>query len=325
MNILLTGGAGYIGSHTALSLIDQGHQVTIIDNLISGNENLVPSKANFFKIDIADKKKVQEILKKNNFDLAMHFAGLVRVEESVKYPEKYSLYNIEKAKIFFQCCFNSGLNKIIFSSTAGIYGKKENNTKVKEIDKLNPSNPYAETKLEIEKYLISLVLKKKINCIILRYFNVAGADEKKRSGLTSINSNNLIKVICEVAANKRKKIIINGNNYETKDGTPIRDFIHVSDLAEMHVIAAQDIYTNNKSDIFNCGYGEGYSVKEVIIEMTKILNNKIAYEVGPRRENDISYSVADNAKFKNKFNWNPKHNNLNYILTSALEWEKTLA
>jgi UDP-glucose 4-epimerase len=324
MNILLTGGAGYIGSHTALSLIDQGHQVTIIDNLISGNEKSIPNKANFFKIDIANKEKIKEILEKNTFDLVMHFAGLVKVEESIQFPDKYNLYNIEKAKIFLQCCFENGLSKVIFSSTAGIYGKKEKNMNVKEADELKPSNPYAQTKLEVEKYLTSLTLKKKISCIILRYFNVAGADKNKRSGLTSVNSNNLIKVICEAALKKRKKVIINGDNYETKDGTPIRDFIHVSDLAEMHILAAQDIYTNNNSGIFNCGYGEGYSVKEVIEEMTKILNNKLSYEIGQRRENDIPYSVADITKFKEKFNWKPKYNNLNYILTSALEWEKTL-
>jgi UDP-glucose 4-epimerase len=324
MNILLTGGAGYIGSHTAINLIDKGHKVTIIDSLINGNEKLIPKKAIFFKTDIADTKTINDILKKDKFDLVMHFAGLVRVEESIEFPEKYNFYNVEKAKIFFQCCLNSGLKKIIFSSTAGIYGKKENNIKVKEEDQLNPSNPYAETKHQIEKYLIDLSLNNKAEYVILRYFNVAGADQKKRSGLMALNSNNLIKVICELATNKRENIVINGDDYKTKDGTPVRDFIHITDLADMHVIAAEHINSNGASDIFNCGYGEGFSVHEVIKAMEKILKRDLKYKIGPRRNDDIPFSVADNEKFKEKFNWNPKFNNLKYILETALNWEENI-
>ena len=321
MNILVTGGAGYIGSHTSHLLIDKGHEVTIIDNLIQGDEKLVPKKANFIKADISDENKIKKILQ-NKFDLVMHFAGLVKVEESILHPKKYQEYNFEKAKIFLNLCLESDLNKLIFSSSAGVYGQTKEIKKINENDNLNPLNPYAETKYKFERYLLDLVEKKKLQCTILRYFNVAGADEKRRTGLISKGSNNLIKAACEVATKKRKKFIINGDDYGTKDGTPIRDFIHVTDLAEMHFIAAENLLIEQKSEIYNCGYGEGFSVKQVINEIEKILERDLNKEIGSRRAGDIEYSVADVTKFKKKFKWQPKYNNLTLILKSALEWEK---
>ena len=297
MNILLTGGAGYIGSHTSLALIEKGYTVTVVDNLVTGNSSLVPKEVSFFNIDISDEKKISALLKDKKFDVVMHFAGLVKVEDSIKYPEKYDLYNFEKAKIFFNLCLEFGLNKIIFSSTAGVYGKLEKFKKVNEKDKLQPSNPYASSKFKLEKYLLELSRNKKANSIILRYFNVAGADEKKRSGLIVKNSNNLIKAVCETALNKREKIIINGDDYETKDGTPVRDYIHVSDLADIHLIAAENLNLNESTEVYNCGYGKGYSVREVIKEMENLLKNNLKKELGPRRKDDIPYSVADNKKF----------------------------
>ena len=252
----------------------------------------------------------------------MHFAGLVKVEESILHPKKYQEYNFEKAKIFLNLCLESDLNKLIFSSSAGVYGQTKEIKKINENDNLNPLNPYAETKYKFERYLLDLVEKKKLQCTILRYFNVAGADEKRRTGLISKGSNNLIKAACEVATKKRKKFIINGDDYGTKDGTPIRDFIHVTDLAEMHFIAAENLLIEQKSEIYNCGYGEGFSVKQVINEIEKILERDLNKEIGSRRAGDIEYSVADVTKFKKKFKWQPKYNNLTLILKSALEWEK---
>ena len=320
MNILLTGGAGYIGSHTTLSLIDKGHSVTVIDNLITGNKTLIPTKAKHFNFDIADENSIQKILKENKFDVVMHFAGLTRVDESVKYPEKYELHNFEKSKIFFSLCIKNNLKKIIFSSSAGVYGNNNSSNLIEESE-LKPINPYAESKYKIENFLISK--KDKIDYTILRYFNVAGADKGKRSGLIAKSSTNLIKVLCELAVNKRKKIIINGDDYETKDGTAIRDFIHVTDIADMHVLAANNLLKNRSSNIYNCGYGSGYSVKEVITEMENILKNKLQVEIGPRRPKDIAVSVANSDKFKKEFNWKPRLNNLNIILSSALNWEKS--
>jgi len=323
MNILLTGGAGYIGSVVGLFLIDEGHEVTVIDNLITGSDKFIPKKANFLNADIADEEKVSILLKNNKFDLVMHFAGLVNVEESFKFPDKYNLYNVDKAKLFFKYCISSGLNKIIFSSTAGVYGNSFKD-KVEENETLNPQSPYSKNKVEIEKYLLDLSNKKKINCAILRYFNVAGADKKNRAGMMSRNSKNIIKAICEFSLDKRLNFLVNGNDYSTKDGTPVRDFIHISDLADIHLVVAKYLKESGKTDIFNCGYGNGFSILEVVTEMEKILNKKLNIKIGKRREGDIPHSVASSEKFKKKFNWIPKHNDLNYILKSSLNWEKII-
>ncbi|MDA9662912.1 UDP-glucose 4-epimerase GalE, partial [Candidatus Pelagibacter sp.] len=255
-NILLTGGAGYIGSHVAHLLIDKGYDVTVIDSLITGNKHLVPSKAKLEICDIAEVDKISKIIEDNKFDLVMHFAGLIAVDESISYPEKYNNYNYEKAKIFLDTCLNNQLNKIIFSSTASVYG---NTTKdnVSENDKLNPLNPYAQSKLKFENYIVDKSKNNSLKYIILRYFNVAGAEDKLRTGLIAKSSTNLIKTICEVATKKKDTLIINGNDYDTLDGTPIRDFIHVSDLAEMHYLSAKYLLKGEKSEIFNCGYGKG--------------------------------------------------------------------
>ena len=321
MNILLTGGAGYIGSHVAITLLDQGCQVTIIDSLINGDKKLVPKKASFIECDIANEIQITNLLKNNKFDAVMHFAGFTKVGESVKLPEKYYLNNYEKPKIFFDTCIKFGLTKIIFSSTASVYGNTTHNNKILETEKPNPINPYSKSKLQLEKHLLNLAALKKIDVIILRYFNVAGADSLGRSGLRA-NPDNLIKAVCEVATGKKDKLIVNGNSYETKDGTAIRDFIHVSDLSEMHILAAKTLVKENICEIYNCGYGKGYSIKDVIKAMNMILKKDIKVEYGPNREADAVYSVADNKKFTKKFNWKPNFKNLNMILNTALKWEK---
>jgi UDP-glucose 4-epimerase len=322
-NILLTGGAGYIGSHVTNLLIDQGCNVTIVDNLITGNKTLLNPKAKFINCDIADTRNISKILINNEFDIVMHFAGLIRVDESVNEPERYNEFNFEKAKIFLNTCFENGLKKIIFSSTASVYGNPIKNN-VSENDDLNPLNPYAETKLKLENYIINKSKSDDISYIILRYFNVAGADQKLRSGLISKYSTHLIKIASEVAVGKRDEIIINGNDYDTRDGTTIRDYIHVSDLADIHLVSAKHLIDKNKSNIFNCGYGSGYSVKEVIDTYNKILNKKIKSKIGPRRPGDSKMVVADPNKFNKTLDWKPKFNNLEYILKTAYEWEKKI-
>lgn len=322
-NILLTGGAGYIGSHVANFLLDKGCKVTIIDNLITGNKKLVPKKSKLHVCDIADIKKVNKIFEQNNFEIVMHFAGLIKVEESIKYPKKYYDFNYAKGKIFIDNCIKNKVNKIIFSSTASVYGNSYK-TKVSENDKLKPLNPYAKSKLKLEKYIIKNSKLKKLKYIILRYFNVAGADHKLRSGLISKNSKNLIKVISEVVSGKKKKFTINGDNYRTRDGTPERDFIHVSDLAELHYLVAKYLLKKNKSKIFNCGYGKGYTVLEVIKSMNKIISKKIPIRIGKRRPKDIQSSISNIKKLKNNLKWKPKYNNIYSILKSSYEWEKKL-
>ena len=323
MKILVTGGAGYIGSHVCNLLLDSGYEVTVIDSLVTGNKNLVPKNARLVVSDIADEKKIENLVIKEKFDLVMHFAGLIRVDESVKEPKKYHMFNFEKGKIFLNICFKNGLNKIIFSSTASVYGNP-NKEKVLESDPLNPLNPYATSKQKLEDFIKKTSEKIDLKYVILRYFNVAGSDEKLRSGLISKHSSHLIKIACEVAVGKREKLIINGNDYDTFDGTPIRDFIHVSDLADIHLISAKHLIDSGKSDIFNCGYGKGYSVKEVIENFNQILDKKISYEIGPRRDGDSKMIIANPEKFNKFFGWKPKFNNIKYILKTAVDWEKKI-
>jgi len=323
-NILVTGGAGYIGSHVCHLLTDNNYNVTCIDSLVTGNKELLPNKVNLNIFDIADKEKVSNLIKSNNFDLVMHFAGLIRVDESVKQPEKYRNFNFTKAKIFLKTCYENNLNKVIFSSTASVYGDPINE-KVSEEDQLKPLNPYASSKLELENFI--KISSKEFNSkyIILRYFNVAGADSKMRTGLISKFSSHLIKIASEVAVGKKEKLIINGDNYNTKDGTAVRDYIHVSDLADIHLISAKHLMAEGRSDIFNCGYGTGFTVKEVIDEFNTILKKKIKYEIGPRRPGDSMLLVANSDKFKKTFSWHPKFNDLKSILKTAYDWEKNLA
>ena len=251
MNVLLTGGAGYIGSHICYSLIEQGHKVSTIDNLITGNKNLIPKGVEHINSDISDAKTVVNLIQNNNFDVVMHLAAFTRVGESVTNPEKYELNNFSKAKVFIDICLQNNLKKFIFSSTGSVYGNLDKNLNIRETDDTNPINPYSASKLKFEKYLFNETIKNKASCIILRYFNVAGADLKKRTGLIS-NPDNLIKVICEVASNKRKKLIINGNDYKTKDGTTIRDFIHVLDLVDIHILVANNLMVSDENEIYNC-------------------------------------------------------------------------
>ena len=323
MNVLLTGGAGYIGSHICYSLIDQGYKVSTIDNLITGNKDLIPKGVEHINSDISDTKTIANLIQKNNFDVVMHLAAFTRVGESVTNPEKYELNNFSKAKIFIDTCLQNNLKKFIFSSTGSVYGNLDKNLNIRETDDTNPINPYSASKLKFEKYLFNETKKNKASCIILRYFNVAGADLKKRTGLIS-NPDNLIKVICEVASNKRKKLIINGNDYKTKDGTTIRDFIHVLDLVDIHILVANNLMVSDENEIYNCGYGKGFSIMDVVKEMNSIVGYNLPIEFGNKRKGDAVYSVADNQKFLKKFNWKPRYNDLKIILESALEWEKKL-
>lgn len=320
--VLLTGGAGYIGSHVAHLLIDKGHSVSIIDSLITGNKKLVPKKAKLYVCDIGDKLKVSNILKQQKFDLVMHFAGLVRVDESIRKPKKYIYNNYEKSKIFLNACFKYKCKKIIFSSTASVYGNVKN--KALENDKKNPLNPYALSKLKTENFIIQQSKKRSVSYIILRYFNVAGADKNLRTGLISKYSSHLIKIACEVAVGKRDKLVINGDDYDTPDGTTIRDYIHVSDLADIHYICAQNLIKNKKSNIFNCGYGKGFSVKEVLNVLNKTLGFSILTIVGKRRLGDTKKIVANTTKLSKYFSWKPKYNKLKLILDTSLKWEKKL-
>ena len=322
MKILLTGGAGYIGSHATLSLLDNGHQVTIIDNLVTGNKKLIPNKANFIKCNINDTSILSNLLKKEKFDILMHFAGYVQVEESMNNPKKYFKNNSENSKILFDTCIANNLNNIIFSSTAAVYGNPINQKPISEKGELKPLNPYGESKILTENYLQN---NSKINYIILRYFNVAGSDPQMRSGLTSKNATHLIKIASEVAIGKRKKITIFGDDYPTPDGTAIRDYIHVSDLADIHLNSAEYLINIKKSQIINCGYGKGFSVKDVLAVFKKINKNSMRIENGERRVGDSAMLISNVSKLNKLLKWKPKYNDLNFIIKTAIDWEKKLS
>ena len=322
MNVLITGGAGYIGSHVAMHFLDNDHDVTIIDNLKNGSKSLVPNNAKLVQSDISNKKKVSDLLAKNKFDIVVHLAAYTKVGESMLNPEKYYKNNYENSKIFFDLCVKFKITKFFFSSTGAVYGNTSN-SEIFESNETKPINPYSDSKLKTEKYLKELTKIKSICAYVFRYFNVAGADRKLRSGLTT-NPENLIKAVCEVATGKRDKLTINGNDYQTKDGTTIRDYIHVSDLADIHLLSSNKLMMSKQGtfEIFNCGYGVGYSIMDVVKEMNSISLKKIKYSIGPRREGDAVLTVANTDKFRKLFNWKPKFDKLNIILKTALEWEK---
>ena len=322
-NILVTGGAGYIGSHVCHLLIDQGYNVTCIDSLITGNKELLPKKIKLEIFDVSEKAKVANLIKSKNFDLVMHFAGLIRVDESVLQPDRYRDFNFLRAKSFLETCYENNLKKIIFSSTAAVYGNPKN-YRVTEESPVDPLNPYASSKLELENFIIETSIKYNSKYVILRYFNVAGADEKMRTGLISEASTHLIKVASEVATNKRNHLIINGDDYDTTDGTPVRDYIHVSDLADIHLVSARHLISGGQSDLYNCGYGKGYSVREVIKNINSLLEENINVKTGPRRPGDSKMIISNVDKFKKYFKWQPKHNDLRKILRTAIDWEKKL-
>ena len=322
MNILLTGGAGYIGSHVILAILENGHNVTVIDDLSTGHQKLIPSNIKLINCNINNKEKLSNLLKLEKFDVLMHFAGSIKVEESVNNPEKYFFNNTNNSIALFETCYENGLRNIIFSSTAAVYGNPSNQKSIVEEEILKPLNPYGESKLKTENFLINN--QDKFQYTILRYFNVAGADQKLRTGLISKEPTHLIKILSEVVVGKKEKIFIFGNDYNTKDGTAVRDYIHVSDLANIHLEVAKYLITIKKSNIFNCGYGRGYSVKEVIDEGNKLTGNKIRFEYANRRIGDAEELVSNIEKISKHINYKPKFNDLSLIIESSLSWEKKL-
>ena len=322
MNVLLSGGAGYIGSHAALSLLDKGHSVHIVDNLSTGSKLLIPKNARFTNCNINDESKISDLIKSDKFDLLMHFAGFIQVEESVQQPEKYFENNTNNAIKFFNTCKNNGLNKLIFSSTAAAYGSVSENKLIDEDTNLNPQNPYAESKIRTERFLFNN--QDKFKFIILRYFNVAGADKKLRSGQISKKSTHLIKKLSEVIVGKRDKIEIFGSDYNTPDGTAIRDYIHVSDLADIHTEIAEYLLEKLETNLFNCGYGNGFSVLDVINTANNIYQNKIIYKFAKRRDGDVEKLISSNSKILNHINWKPKYNDLKEIINSSVRWEEKI-
>jgi UDP-glucose 4-epimerase len=323
--VLVTGGAGYIGSHAVLALIDAGWRVAVIDNLTTGFEWAVPREAAFVKGDIADQALVARLIADHGIGAIIHFAGSIVVPESVEKPLKYYENNTVKSRSLIESAVRGGVRHFIFSSTAATYGIPEQ-VPITEETRTQPINPYGWSKLMTERMLIDTAAAHPLNFCALRYFNVAGADPKGRSGQSTAGATHLIKVAVEAAVGKRGHVSVYGTDYDTPDGTGVRDYIHVSDLAAAHVDALEKlIAAPERSHIMNCGYGRGFSVLEVLDAVDRVTNMTIERRMEARRPGDPDALVADNRKILATLPWRPKLDDLDTIVAHALAWERKLA
>jgi UDP-glucose 4-epimerase len=321
-NILITGGAGYIGSHVAEILIKKNKNVFLIDNLSTGHRKLINNKAKFFKIDIQNKKKLKKIIELHKIDSLIHLAANLIIAEGQKKPKKYYKNNVLGTKLLLEACKKTSIKNIIFSSTAAVY--KEGQYQVSEKSTVKPKSVYGKTKIKAEKLIKNFAEKNKINYGILRYFNIAGSSPSKKLGLINKKSDHLFKNFSIEIMKKKPKLKIYGVNYNTKDGSCIRDFIHVSDIAEIHRLVLEKINKFNISKTLNCGYNKGISVIEVAKEFKKQTSKKVDIVYVNRRKDDLIKIIASNNRLKKFLRWEPKFNNLSKIVKSCIIWEKKL-
>ena len=317
--ILITGGAGYIGAHISEALVKSKKKVFIIDNLSTGFRRLINKKAKFFKVDILNKKKVREIILKNQIDSVIHLAANLIIGEGEKFPKKYFKNNVLGTNNLLEACKNTSIKNFVFSSTAAVY--KDGQYKVTENSKVKPKSVYGKTKIRAEKIVKSFCKKNKINYCILRYFNIAGSSPSGKIGLIN-KSDHLFKNFSREIMKKKPILKIYGNNYNTKDGSCIRDFIHVSDIADIHLKVLAKINLSKKSKILNCGYNRGISVLEVAKEFNKQASKKVKIVVTKRRKGDLVKIIASNKQLKKFIKWKPKFNNLSKIVKSCIKWER---
>ena len=322
--VLVTGGCGYIGSHAVLALRDAGWPVAVIDNLTTGFRWAIPGDVQLEEGDVGDAARVSEVLAKHNIGAIMHFAGSIIVPESVENPLKYYRNNTANSRALIECAVNAGVKHIIFSSTAATYGIPEI-VPVREDSPKLPINPYGMSKLMTEHMLADVAAAHPINYCALRYFNVAGADPLGRTGQSTAGATHLIKVAVEAALGNRAGVDVFGTDYATPDGTGVRDYIHVADLAAAHVLALEAlIAAPGDSRTMNCGYGRGFSVLEVLDAVDRVTNLKIKRRLGPRRAGDPDSLISDNALIKRTLPWEPKYADLDVIVGHALAWERKL-
>ena len=316
MKILVCGGAGYIGSHTVYELINQGYEVVIIDNLQTGHKEAIHPDAKFYCGDIRDKTFLQFVFSKEKIDAVIHFAANSLVGESMEDPYKYYHNNVFGTLVLLDALKEYGINKIVFSSTAAVYGEPEN-IPILETDKTELTNTYGETKLAMEKMFKWFDKAHGIKYVSLRYFNVAGANVSGIIGEDHHPETHLIPLVLQVPLGKRDSINIFGDDYDTKDGTCIRDYIHVTDLALAHILALKYLLLGKGSDIFNLGNGEGFSVNEIINAARKVTEHIIPAKVAKRRIGDPAKLIASNKKAKKVLGWEIKHSNVLDIISSA--------
>ena len=319
MTVLVLGGAGYIGSHTVYALIEKGEDVVIIDNLETGYIEAVHPQARFYQGDIRDRDFVDSVLDKEKIDAVIHFAANSLVGESMTNPLKYYDNNVNGTKVLLQSMVAHGLNKIVFSSTAATYGEPES-VPILETDKTEPTNTYGETKLAMEKMFKWTDIAHGMKYVSLRYFNACGAHVSGEIGEAHSPETHLIPLVLQVPLGQREAISIYGDDYPTSDGTCIRDYIHVTDLAQAHILAVEYLMKGNDSNIFNLGNGIGFTVKEVIDVARKVTGHPIPAVITPRRTGDPAKLIASSDKAKSVLGWNPQHADLEEIISSAWKW-----
>jgi UDP-glucose 4-epimerase len=323
--VLVTGGCGYIGSHAVLALRDAGWPVVVIDNLTTGFRWAIPDDVPLEEGDVGDSVRVGEVLAKHKIGAIMHFAGSIIVPESVENPLKYYRNNTANSRSLIESAVNAGVKHFIFSSTAATYGIPEI-VPVREDSPKLPINPYGMSKLMTEFMLADVAAAHPINYCALRYFNVAGADPQGRTGQSTAGATHLIKVAVEAALGKRASVSVFGTDYDTPDGTGVRDYIHVADLATAHVLALQKLVdAPGECHIMNAGYSSGFSVNQVLDAVDRVTNLKIERVIEGRRAGDPDALIADNSRILATLPWQPKYNDLDLIVSHALAWERKLA
>lgn len=322
MKILVLGGAGYIGSHTVYELIDNGYDVVIADNLETGHIEAVHPKAKFYQGDIRDRAFVDKVFQSEKIDAVIHFAANSLVGESMVNPLKYYDNNLCGTKVLLESMVANGVDKIVFSSTAATYGEPEN-IPILETDRTEPTNTYGETKLSMEKMFKWVSKAHDLRFVSLRYFNACGAHESGNIGEAHNPESHLIPLVLQVPNGQRDHISIFGDDYDTKDGTCVRDYIHVTDLANAHILAVEYLMKGNESNIFNLGNGVGFTVKEVIDMAGEVVGNPIKAEVEAKRAGDPAKLIASSEKARTILGWQPKYADLKQIIASAWKWHST--
>jgi UDP-glucose 4-epimerase len=323
MSVLVTGGAGYIGSHMVLALLDAGEDVIVLDNLSTGFRRAVPANAKFIAGDAGDRDLLLRLFLTHRIDAVIHFAGSIVVPESIVDPLRYYGNNTCVSRTLIAASVEAKIPHFIFSSTAAVYGMPEKNP-VAEDARLSPISPYGTSKLMTELMLRDTAGAHDLRYVALRYFNVAGADPHGRSGQSTARATHLVKVACETALGERPCLEVFGTDYPTPDGTCIRDYIHVSDLARAHLDALRYLRGGGKSEVLNCGYGTGFSVLEVIASVKRMSQSDFPVRLGPRRPGDPAALVAQSDRIGEVFGWKPELNSLDTIVGHALAWEKQL-
>ena len=323
MSILVTGGAGYIGSHMVLELLDAGEEVVVLDNLSTGFRHAVPDQAAFIKGDVGDARLLLRTIAKHEVDAVLHFAGSIVVPDSVVDPLGYYLNNTVKSRALIAAAITGGIKQFIFSSTAAVYGMPEASP-VAEDTPLKQISPYGSSKMMTEIMLADAAQAHDFAYAALRYFNVAGADPEGRAGQSTPNATHLIKLACQTALGERPHLDVFGKDYPAADGSCVRDYIHVSDLARAHSAALGHLRSGGDNAVLNCGYGKGHSVLEVIGAVERCAGKELSVRVCKPREGDPAQVVAANAQILDRLNWRPRHDDLDEIIAHALGWEREL-